>query len=69
MGGKGDPLGSVQETEIWPYYKMVYIPPRIFPGECDAQNSLGFGDINRSPNPSQKTRSSDDSTKKENLPS
>ena len=29
LGGKGDPMGIVQETEIWSYYQMVYTQTRI----------------------------------------
>ena len=29
---------------------MVYTQPRIYPGEWDAQNSLGFWDTNKLPN-------------------
>ena len=32
-GWEGDPLGIMQEIEIWPYYEMVYIKTRIHPGE------------------------------------
>ena len=53
MGGKGDPLGIVQESEIWPYDQMVYAQTRICPRNWDAQNSLGFWDTDRSPNPIQ----------------
>ena len=24
---KGDPLGDVQEIEIWPYKQMIYVQP------------------------------------------
>ena len=27
---KYDPLGTVQETEIWPYEQMVYAQPKSF---------------------------------------
>ena len=50
MGGKGDPLGIVQEIEIWPYEQMVSAQPRICPGERDVQTPLGFWDINGSLN-------------------
>ena len=54
-----DPLRTVQEIEIWPYNQIVHAQTGICPGEWDAQNSLGFWDINRSPNPGSKTRPSD----------
>ena len=43
---------------------MVYPQTRICPGKWDAQNSLGFWDPNRSPNPDQKTKPSDSQKKK-----
>ena len=48
MGGKGDPLGIVQEIWIWPYEQMVYAQPSTCPGEWDAQTFLEFWDINGS---------------------
>ena len=33
MGGQSDPLGDMQETEIWPYEQMVYTQSSIRPGE------------------------------------
>ena len=42
----GDPLGIVQETEIWPYYQILYKQTRIYPGDWDTQISLGFSDEN-----------------------
>ena len=48
--GKSDPLGNVQEIEVWPCEQMVYAQTWICPGEWDAQTSLGFGDTNRSSN-------------------
>ena len=50
MDGQGDPLGIVQEIEIWPCEQMIYAQPRICPGELNAQTSLGFWDTNGSPN-------------------
>ena len=47
LGGKSDPLGIVQETEIWPCEQMVYAQPRICPREWAAQTPLGFWDTNR----------------------
>ena len=29
LGEEGDPLGVVQENEIWPYYQIVYEQARI----------------------------------------
>ena len=40
------------------------INPEFFPGESDAQTSLGFWERNRSPNPGQTTRPSDSQQKK-----
>ena len=31
--GQGDPLGDVQEIEIWPYEQSVYAQPCICPRE------------------------------------
>ena len=56
MGGIGNPLGLVQEIEIWPYEQIIYAQPRIFPGEWDTQTSLGFWDTNGSLNIDQTTR-------------
>ena len=35
MGGESDPLGIVQEIEIWPYIQMVYTQIRIRRKEWD----------------------------------
>ena len=35
LGGEGDPLGIVQETEIWSCEQVVYALPRISRGERD----------------------------------
>ena len=51
-GRKSDLLKIVQEIEIWPYYWMLYA-------------QTGMQDTNRSLNPGQKTRSSDNLKKKE----
>ena len=40
MGGEWDPLGIVQENEIYLYYQMIYAQTRIL--ECDTENFLGF---------------------------
>ena len=40
MGGKSDTLGIVQETEICPYFQMVFAQTRICTGEGEEQNSL-----------------------------
>ena len=56
LAGKWDPLGIVQEIKIWPHLQMVYAQTRIRPGEWDAQNSLGFWDINIYPYSGRKTR-------------
>ena len=63
-GGEGDPLGSVQESKIWPYEQIVYVQTRTWPGEWDAQITLLFWDINRSSNLGQTTRLSDIQQKK-----
>ena len=44
------------DNNIWLYKQMIYIQPRICPGEWDAQNSLRFWHTNRSPNLGQTTR-------------
>ena len=59
IGGEGDPLGIVQEIEIWQYYQMVHTQTRIIAAEWDALDSLGFWDIKKWPNPDQKTRPRD----------
>ena len=56
MNGHGDPLGIMQEIEVWPYAHMVYAQPKICPGEWDAQNPLQFLDTNGSLNLGQTTR-------------
>ena len=33
LGREDDPLGTVQEIEIWPYYQMVNTSIRIYPGK------------------------------------
>ena len=38
LSGEGDPLGIVQETEIWPKSLMVYAQTRIQSGKWDAEN-------------------------------
>ena len=52
LGGQSDPQGIMQELK---YYQIVYAQPRMSPGECDTQNSLGFWDTNliqaRKPDP------------------
>ena len=59
MSGEGDPLGIVQEVELWLYERMVYVQTRICPRKWDAQNSLGFWYTNGSLNLDQKTRPCD----------
>ena len=34
MGGKGDPLGIVQEIKICQYYLIVYAPTKNYPKKC-----------------------------------
>ena len=36
LSGKGDPLGIVQEIEIFPYHQMLYAQLRIYSREIDA---------------------------------
>ena len=62
--GQDDPLGIVQEIEIWPYEQMIYAQTSICPREWDTQTPLGFWDTNRSPNLDQKTRPYDNQQKK-----
>ena len=52
MSEQGDPLGIVQETEIWPYDQIVYAQTRIRLGEWDAR-IIWHSERNRSPNPGQ----------------
>ena len=39
---KGDPVGIVQETEIWIYYQILQAQTKINPGDWDELNSPGF---------------------------
>ena len=34
LGGKDDPLGTVQVIEFWPYYQMLHIQTRIRPRDA-----------------------------------
>ena len=76
MGGEGDPLGILQEIELWPCEQVVYAQPRIHPVEWDVWNSRGFWDSNRSldtgqtirPSNSQKKKERKKERKRENLP-
>ena len=54
----------MQENEIWPCKQVIYAKLKIHLGERDAQNSLGFWDINGSPNLGQMIRSSDSQYKR-----
>ena len=47
---------------------MVYVQPRVCPGEWNAQTPLGFWDTNRSPNLGQTTRPSNNQHQEKNLP-
>ena len=67
LGGPGDPLGIVQEIEVWPYEQMVYEQPRSCLGEWNAQIPLGVWDRKWSPNLGQMTRPSNNQQKRENL--
>ena len=53
LGGRGDPLGILQEIEIWTCYQFVYAQSRIRSGEWDAWGFLGFWDTNKPPNSAQ----------------
>ena len=35
LGGEADPLGIVQEIEIWPYFQKIYVKTRIRFGKWD----------------------------------
>ena len=59
-----DPLGIVQENEIWLYNQMMHAQIRIDRRKWDAWNFLGFWDSNRSLNSSQKTRLRDNKNKR-----
>ena len=48
-------MGIVQETEIWPYYQMVYAHTKIHTRKWGEQNSLKLWDTNGSLSPTQKT--------------
>ena len=63
-GGEGDPLIIVQEVYVWLCKQMVYAQPRIYPGERDSQNSVGFCDTNGSSNLRQTTKPRDSQQKK-----
>ena len=45
QGGQGDPLGNVQEIEIWPYEQVAYAQPRTRSGEWDTQSSLEIWEL------------------------
>ena len=47
--------GTVQVIKIWWYDQMIYAQTRICLSEWNAKIYLGFGDINESTHPSQKT--------------
>ena len=67
MCGEDDPLGIVQEIEIWPYEQMVYAQPRMCPGEWDTQSPQEFWDRNGSPNFGQTIGPCNNQQEKENL--
>ena len=56
MGGQGDPLGNVQEIEIWPCQQMVYAQPSTYPWKWHAQTPVGLWYTNGSPNLGSKAR-------------
>ena len=64
MVGQDDPLGIVQEIEIWTYEQMVYAEPRICPWEWDAQTLLGFQNTKGSANIGKTTKSYNNQKKK-----
>ena len=47
LGEEVNPLGTVQETEIWPLYQMVYAQTIIRTGKWEAWNYLEFLDTKR----------------------
>ena len=67
MGGQADPLGDVQEIEIWPYEQMVYAQPSTCPGEWDILTPMEVWHKNGSPNLGQKTTPYSNQLVKENL--
>ena len=56
LGGQGDPLEILQETEVWPCEHRIYAQPRICSGEWDTQTPLGICNKNGTPNLGQTTR-------------
>ena len=54
MGGKGDPLGIVQDIEMLSYYSRIHAQTKNHSREWDVYNFLGFRDTNRFRNSSQK---------------
>ena len=42
LGYEGNPLGIVQEIEIWPYEQIVFEQNNISPGKWDTETHLGF---------------------------
>ena len=67
MGGQSDPLGIVQEIEIWPYKQMVYAQPNIYHAEWHAQTPLWLWHTNESPNLGQTTRPYHNQQKKKKI--
>ena len=59
MTGKVTHWELCKEIEIWPYYKMVYHKPESIPENEKHKILLGFWDINKSPNSSQKIKPND----------
>ena len=55
---------NMQEVKIWSNEQMVYVQPKIHPGDRDAQNSLGFWNTNGTSNLGQTTKPSDSKKKK-----
>ena len=42
LNGESDAQGIVHEIEIWTHQRIVYAQTRIWPGEWDAENYMGF---------------------------
>ena len=59
LGRQGEPLGIVQEIEVWPYEQMLYAQPRICPME--------FWHTHGSPNRGHTTRPFNNQQKKKRI--
>ena len=56
LSRQGDPLGMVQEIEIWPCQQMVHAQPNSCPRKWHTETPMGLWYTNGSPNLGQKTR-------------